>query len=128
MQVTPEILQSYARLIVRSGANVRPGQTVQLTISVELAPFAWMLTEECYLAGAKLVNLDWSCDAIGRLHYQYASEETLSTVLPWQEAKARQMVEDLPCRIFIASEDPDALAGISPDKLSAVGQSRARVL
>ena len=128
MQITPEILQSYARLIVRSGANVRPGQTVQLTISVELAPFARMLAEECYLAGARLVNLDWSCDAISRLHYQYASEETLSAVLPWQEAKARQMVEDLPCRIFIASEDPDAMAGISPEKLSAVGRARARVL
>ena len=128
MQITPEILQSYARLIVRSGANVRPGQTVQLTISVELAPFARMLAEECYLAGARLVNLDWSCDAIGRLHYQYASEETLSAVLPWQEAKARQMVEDLPCRIFIASEDPDAMAGISPEKLSAVGRARAKVL
>ena len=49
-------------------------------------------------------------------------------MLPWEEAKAKQMVEDLPCRIYIASEDPDALAGISPDKLSFVGRSRARVL
>ena len=128
MNMTQELLQSYARLIVRSGANVRPGQTVLLNIAVDQAPFAAMLTEECYQAGAKKVNIDWQCDAVSRLHFQYAETEVLGTVLPWEEAKARQMVEDLPCRIFIASEDPDALAGISPDKLSAVGQSRARVL
>ncbi len=128
MKVTQEVLQNYARLIVRSGANVRPGQTVLLNIAVEQAPFAAMLTEECYKAGAKKVNVDWQSDAISRLHYHYAEEETLSRVLEWEEAKARQMTVDLPCRIFIASEDPDAMAGISPEKLSAVGRSRARIL
>ena len=128
MKVTQEILQSYARLIARSGANVQPGQVVQLSISVEQAPFALLLAEECYEAGAKKVNVEWQSDGLSRLHFQYAAQETLGTVLPWEEAKAKQMVEDLPCRIYIASEDPDALAGISPDKLSYVGRSRARVL
>ena len=128
MKITQEVLQSYARLIARSGANVQPGQTVLLHIAVEQAEFARMLTEECYLAGAKKVNLEWDCDGIARLHYQYAAEETLSRVLPWEEEKARQMTEDLPCRIFIESEDPDAMAGIAPEKLTAVGQARARVL
>ena len=128
MKITQELLQSYARLIVRSGANVRPGQTVLLNIAVDQAEFARMLTEECYRAGAKKVNLEWQSDGISRLHFQYADQETLGTVLPWEEAKAKQMVEDLPCRIFIASQDPDALAGISPEKISAVSQSRARVL
>jgi len=128
LKITQEVLQSYARLIARSGANVQPGQTVLLHIAVEQAEFARMLTEECYLAGAKKVNLEWDCDGIARLHYQYAAEETLSRVLPWEEEKARQMTEDLPCRIFIESEDPDAMAGIAPEKLTAVGQARARVL
>ena len=128
MKPSQEILQSYARLIVRSGANVRPGQTVLLFIAVEQASFAALLTEECYLAGAKKVQVDWQSDGISRLHFQYADQEVLSEVLEWEEAKARQMTVDLPCRIFIESEDPDALAGISPEKISTVGQRRARVL
>ena len=128
MKVTNEILQSYARLIARCGANVQPGQTVLLNIAVDQADFAALLTEECYKAGAKKVNLEWMCDGISRLHYQYAEQETLSQVLEWEEAKARQMTVDLPCRIFVESEDPDAMAGIAPEKLSAVSQSRARVL
>ena len=128
MKPSQEILQSYARLIVRSGANVRPGQTVLLFIAVEQASFAALLTEECYLAGAKKVQVDWQSDGISRLHFQYADQEVLSEVLEWEEAKARQMTVDLPCRIFIESEDPDALAGIAPEKISTVGQRRARVL
>ena len=39
MKVTQEVLKSYARLIVRSGANVRPGQTVLLfTLHLVLIP------------------------------------------------------------------------------------------
>jgi aminopeptidase len=128
MKITQDILKQYARLIVRSGANVQQGQTVLLYVAVDQAAFAEMITEECYLAGAKKVNLEWQCDGISRLHFQYADQEVLSTVLPWEEEKAKQTTVDLPCRIFIESEDPDALAGISPEKISAVGQGRARVL
>ena len=101
---------------------------VQLTISVEQHEFAALMMEECYKAGAKKVNVDWTSDAQSRLNFLYADQEALSSVLPWEEAKLKQMVEDLPCRIFIVSEDPDAMNGVDPHKLSAVTQSRSRVL
>ena len=128
MKVTQDILKNYARLIVRFGANVQPGQTVLLYVAVEQSAFAGMITEECYLAGAKKVEVEWLCDGVSRLHFQYADQETLSTVAAWEEARAALMTEQLPCRIFVESEDPDAMAGISPEKLSAVRQRRARVL
>ena len=46
MKVTEELLQKYARLIVRTGANVQPGQKVQLVASVEQHAFAAMLTAQ----------------------------------------------------------------------------------
>ncbi|MCR4621776.1 MAG: aminopeptidase [Clostridiales bacterium] len=128
MGISEELLKKYARLIVRTGANVQKGQTVMLTISVELNGFAALLTEECYKAGAKKVNVEWMSDAQNRLNFLYADEETLSRVLPWEEAKLKQMTEDLPCRIFIASDDPDAMAGIDPAKLSGVSSARGRVI
>ena len=127
MQISKEKLSEYARLIVRTGANVQPGQVVQLSIAVEQHEFAAMITEEAYLAGAKKVNLNWLSDGQNRLHYRYAEEAVLSETLPWEKEKLRQMTEDLPVRIFIESEDPDALAGLDPEKLSRVMQSRAAV-
>jgi len=126
--ISENVLQKYARLIVRTGANVQPGQIVQITVAVEQHEFAAMLTEECYRAGAKKVNVDWSSDVQSRLHYLYAEQEVLAAVAPWEEAKLRQMTQDLPCRIFIESEDPDAMAGIDPEKIAAVTQSRATVV
>ena len=128
MYITPTLLQKYAELIVRTGANVQPGQVVQLSVSVEQHEFAARIIEECYKAGAKKVNVDWLYDAQSRLNFQYADQDVLSQVLPWEEAKMKQMVEDLPCRIFIASDDPDAMNGIDPQKLSTVAQGRSRVL
>ena len=128
MKVSQDLLRKYARLIVRTGANVQPGQIVQLTVSVEQHAFAALITEECYQAGARKVNVNWTSDAQQRLNYLYADQETLARVLPWEEAKMKQMVEDLPCRIFIASDDPDALNGVEPQKISSVMQSRATVM
>ena len=128
MSISNALLQKYAALIVRTGANVQKGQVVQLTVSVEQHAFAAMVMEECYKAGAKKVNVDWTYDIQSRLNYLYADQETLSAVLPWEEAKLKQMTEDLPCRIYIVSEDPDALKGVDPEKLSAVTQSRGRVV
>ena len=128
MSISQNLLQKYARLIVRTGANVQKGQIVQLVVSVEQHAFAALVIEECYKAGAKKVNVDWTSDIQLRLNYLYAEQETLSTVLPWEEAKMKQMVEDLPCRIFIASDDPDALNGIDPQKISSVSQARGKVM
>ena len=128
MSISPELLRKYAELIVRTGANVQPGQVVQLVISVEQHAFAALMIEECYKAGAKKVNVDWTSDLHSRLNYLYAEQETLTSVLPWEEAKMKQMVEDLPCRIYIASEDPDAMNGVDPQKLSSVMQARAKVM
>ena len=127
MKPTNEILKKYAELIARTGVNVQKGQVVTLTASVEEHAFACLVMEECYKAGAKKVNIDWSCDQQTRLNYIYADEDVLGTTLPWEEAKLKQMVEDLPCRIFIESEDPDALAGLDPEKLSSVMQQRGIV-
>ncbi|MER2054552.1 MAG: aminopeptidase, partial [Clostridia bacterium] len=76
---------------------------------------------------AKKVNVEWTSDVQQRLNMLYAERETLATVLPWEEAKMKQVVEDLPCLIYIESEDPDAMAGVDPEKLSAVMQARAKV-
>lgn len=127
MSISKDLLKKYAQLIVCSGANVQKGQIVQLTAAVEQHEFAALVAEECYKAGAKKVNMNWTSDVKNKLDYIYAEQEVLSEVLPWEEAKMKQMVDDLPCRIFIVSDDPDALGGIDPQKISAVMQSRQAV-
>ncbi len=128
MAISEELLRKYAALIARTGANVQKGQVVSLTAAVEISAFAALVAEECYRAGAKKVNMEWMSDAQKRLDFTYADEETLCEVLPWEEEKLKQMTKDLPCRIFIASGDPDAMAGIDPGRIAAVGRARGKVI
>lgn len=111
------VLRKYARLIVRVGANVQKGQPVLLTAAVDQSDFAALVAEECYRAGASRVDMEWSCQPMTKLAYRYQSLETLSTVPTWKEEKLKLMANELPCRIFISSEDPDGLKGVNAEKM-----------
>lgn len=65
------LLKQYAELIVKTGANVQPGQKVRVQAEVDQALLAKEVTESCYRAGASLVELVWTCGSVERLHYQY---------------------------------------------------------
>lgn len=75
-----EKLRAYAELIVKTGGRVRPGQEVYLTAATDQPDFVTMVVEECYKAGASRVVVDWSCQAVAKLHQQYRSLESLSEV------------------------------------------------
>lgn len=128
MAMTEKEFQKYAEIIVRVGANVQPGQAVKLRAEVDQLPLVKAVTEECYKAGAKYVDVTWKAGPISRLHYEYAAAETLGNVFPWEEERAKQNVKDLDVHIYITSEDPDMLKGIPPEKLAAVGRMRSAVL
>ena len=80
-----QLLEKYAQVIVRIGANVQPGQKVRLQAEVQQLPLVEAITKECYEAGASFVEVIWTAGTISKLHYQYAETETLGTVLPWEE-------------------------------------------
>lgn len=122
------MLSEYAKLMVKVGANVQKGQKVRLYAEVDQYELATLVAKECYNAGASYVEMFWSCGAVERLHYENASVETLGTVLSWEEERQKQMVKDLPARIFIESADPDELSGIPADVISTVGRMRSKVL
>ena len=122
------MLSEYAKLMVKVGANVQKGQKVRLYAEVDQYELATLVAKECYNAGASYVEMFWSCGAVERLHYENASVETLGTVLNWEEERQKQMVKDLPARIFIESADPDELSGIPADVISTVGRMRSKVL
>ena len=65
--------------VVQRGKSrrVRPDQVVLLTICVEQHEFAALLMEECYKAGARKVNIDWTYDVQKRLNYLYAKKDVL---------------------------------------------------
>ena len=64
-------IKNYARLVVRKGVNVKPGQEVVVQSPVECAPFARVVVAEAYAAGAGHVTVIWADDAVTRLTYEH---------------------------------------------------------
>ena len=116
-------MRKYARLIARMGVNVQKNQPVLLNVSADQYEFAAMVAEECYRAGAKYVRTDWSYQPITKLAYRHQSLKTLSTMPKWQEERLQLMVDELPCRIYIASDDPNGLRGVNVEKLQKAGMA-----
>ena len=121
------VLKEYAKLIVNVGANVQKGQEVQISAEMDQPEFVAYVAEACYKAGAKKVTVDWKNDALTKLHAKYQKLNVLSTVEEWEKAKLQHMVVVCPCRIYIMSEDPDGLKGISQPKYSKALAARGKI-
>ena len=121
-------LKKFAKLIVKQGVNVQKNQSVIVNASIEAAELVRMVVEECYKAKARDVRVDWMDDELTKLHYKYQSVETLSEVKTWVEERAKDMVTTLPARIYIMSDDPDALRDVDKNKMMASRQAVSRVL
>lgn len=113
------VMRSYAKLIVRVGANVQKGQEVRVFASLDQPEFIKMLAEECYKAGANRVTVDWNYPELTKLSARYMKLRDLSETREWEKARMQDMVDHLPVRIFIESEDPDGLRGINPKYFKA---------
>lgn len=122
------VMQKYAKLIARKGINVKKGQEVIVSASLDQPEFVKMVVEECYRAGASKVTVEWSFQPITKLHYRYRSLKTLSTFDKWEIEKLEHKCETLPATIFIESDDPDGLKGIDQTKVSKASQAKYPII
>lgn len=122
------VMQKYAKLIARKGINVKKGQEVIVSASLDQPEFVKMVVEECYRAGASKVTVEWSYQPITKLHYRYRSLKTLSTFEKWEIEKLEHKCETLPATIFIDSDDPDGLKGIDQTKVSKASQAKYPII
>ena len=71
------LLEKYAALVVRVGANVQPGQDVVIRALPEQADVARALTEEAYRVGASRVDILYQDPHTQRSAVLHAPEESL---------------------------------------------------
>ena len=122
-----ERLRNYARLIARKGVNIQKGQEVVIQCEPDQPQFICMLAEECYLAGASRVIVDMGMQELTKIGVKYRSLENLSALSDWEEARLIHYTKEIPCRIYIMSEDPDGLRDMDQGKLASSRQALYKV-
>ena len=126
--MTKTRLKKYANLIAKCGVNEQKGQEVYITAELDQPEFVKMVVDECYKAGAKKVTVDFSYEPLTRSHVKYCKPEVLGTLDKWQIEKWERQAEIIPCKIYLISEDPDALEGIDQQKYAKAMAMRSKTI
>ena len=71
------LLKKYARLVVRVGVNVQPGQEVVVNALPEQADVVRALVAEAYRVGASRVTVEYNDPHVRRAAVLHAPEEAL---------------------------------------------------
>ncbi|MDR0889332.1 MAG: aminopeptidase [Oscillospiraceae bacterium] len=122
------VLRKYAKLLATVGINVQKGQEVFIYAELDQPEFVKMAVEECYRAGAKRVVVDWNYQPLEKIDIRGRSVKNLSTLEPWEEARWKHYTEEIPCRLYIISEDPDGLKGVNQEKMAKSQQARYKII
>ena len=118
------VLRNYARLIARMGVNIQKGQEVMIYSGIEQPRFVELLVDECYKAGAKKVKVEFDHQPLYKLDVRHQTVTTLAKVEEWEKARLQHWVDNLPCRIYLDSDDPDGLKGINQKKMAKADRKR----
>jgi aminopeptidase len=112
----------YAELAVRVGANVQPGQLVDVLARVEHAPVARAVTRAAYRAGAAYVDVYYTDQHIRRAMIEGAAEDLLSWTPPWLLNRAKQVGDERAAVIALTGDaEPNLLADLPGER---VGKAR----
>jgi aminopeptidase len=121
-----ETLAAYARLTVRVGINVQPGQRLAINAFPEHVPLVRAVTEEAYAAGARFVDVYYSDQHVRRSHILHASEEQLGWSPPWLVKRLEDLGEEGGALLAIAGNpEPELFADLDGGR---VARSRMRAV
>ena len=119
-------IQRYAELAVRVGANVQPGQLVDVVARVEHAEVAREVARASYRAGAAYVDVYYSDQHIRRALIENVAEDVLSWTPPWLLKRAQDVGTEKAAVVALTGDaEPDLLADLPGER---VGKARMLAL
>lgn len=122
------LLEAYARLVVRIGVNLQHDQILVVSSPIECAPFARLLAKEAYAAGAHEVVMSWGDELSARIKYDMAETAVFSEFPEWRRAFYTDYAEQGAAFISIAARDPEIFSGVDPERLTLAQQAAGAAL
>jgi aminopeptidase len=115
-------IERYAELIVQVGANVQPGQLVEVIARIEHAHVARAVARAAYSAGASYVDVGYSDQHVRRALIEHAADDLLSWTPPWLLERAKHFGRENAAIVALTGDaEPELLADLPGDR---VGKAR----
>ncbi|GGJ00191.1 aminopeptidase [Alicyclobacillus cellulosilyticus] len=125
-------MRKYAELAVRVGVNLQPGEHLIIGYGIrpvlpDQVPFARMLTEAAYDAGAKFVQVDWGDEHWLRETVRRGALDTLEARIRWQLEWVERLSEEGAASIGMPATDPKLYDGIDPVRVTQAERTMSAV-
>ena len=104
--IDPGVLARFADLIVGFGANVQPGQIVEVRADLEKRALVHEIAAAAYRRGAKFVDANWFDPWVRRARIEHGNPDTLDFVPDWHRARVLQLGELRCARIALSPQGP----------------------
>jgi aminopeptidase len=116
--VDGRLLERYADLVVGFGANVQPGQMVEIASGLGKEEVTRALAARAWQAGAVFVRVDYADPYLRRARLLHASDDALGFEPRWTVEHARELGERGAATISLSGPvAPGALDGLDPERL-----------
>jgi aminopeptidase len=113
-----ETIDRLAELLVGFGANVQPGQMVEIGSDVGKQELTRAIAKHCYLRGAVFVDVIYNDPLLKRERILHGPDGALGFEPPWTVSRARELGERRGAFVGLAGAvGMNALDGLDPDRL-----------
>ncbi len=113
-----DLLERYARLVIRVGINLEPGREVAIRAMIEHAPLVRALVRAGYEAGARRVEVDYEDLEVLRSQIALAPEEAVGTASRWMFERLDDVREQRRAQVFVIGFPPDMFGGLDPARVA----------
>lgn len=128
MMTFEEKLAQFAELAVKVGTNIQQGQTLLINTTVDTIEFTRLVVKEAYKAGAARVTVNYSDDVVARQLFENASVEEFEKFPRWITEQRDELIKRGGALLWIDAADPDLMAGIPVEKISANQKASGKAL
>ncbi len=111
-------LDRLAQVAVRVGLNLRPGQELVMSASIDALPLVRRITEHAYKAGAVLVTTLYGDEQTSLMRYQYAPDDSFDRAATWLSDGIAAAFRSGAARLAIAGGNPSLLSGQDATKVA----------
>lgn len=121
-----ENLTEYAKLAVRVGVNIQPGQELLISADVNDIPFVRLIVAEAYRAGAKNVQVLYSDEQSTLAKFQLGSVAAMAYVPTWLYDGIESSMNANAARLVVASGDPALLKDVDAARVGGYSRLQAK--
>lgn len=113
-----QALKKYARLIVKTGINIRPNQTLVISSPVDCVDFARMIAEIAYEEGAREVVMNWHDEIISKTRFLHAPDEIFDEFPQWKRDFYMSYARQGAAFLTISASDPELMKDVDPKRIA----------